>query len=145
MSTTEVETQLEYLRWIPLYEKEKPFKLFLNIPADAKDKRESNLVFDKGKQIIRDIRGDESRFNLDDHGFCFRNHKSAVDDLRNHDIIENEYLFECEQLLKDEVDNVDRVVIFDWRVRLSLVYILYSRGRTRSYTQSIAATQYWNH
>lgn len=50
---------------------------------------------------IHDIRGQESKYNLDDHGFLLYHHISAENDFLDDDQIKRVYYPETEQLLKD--------------------------------------------
>jgi hypothetical protein len=45
--------------------------------------------------------------------------------------VETAYLADCERILRDEVDNVTDVLMFDWRVRPFIVtyYLHGSQGR----------------
>ena len=60
---------LSYLEWKDLFKTEKPFQLFLNIPWDAIDTRQTNMDFEETLCVIQDIRGREGEFNLDEHAF----------------------------------------------------------------------------
>lgn len=117
MTTPEVSVQLQFLKWQLLYETEKPFQIFINIPSHVDDKRTTNLVFENVEIAARDIRGVTADFDLDRHGFTYCNHKTKVEDFGSRDVVDRYYLPEIEELLRNQVTGVDRVFFFDWRVR----------------------------
>lgn len=110
-----------FLQWQKLYEIEKPFQIFINTPEDAQDQRDTNLVFEKQLCTIQDIRGVAYNPSLDENGFTYRRHLTKTTDFTNRRNVDEKYLPEVENLLKSEVDGVDRVFFFDWRVREDLV------------------------
>ncbi|EED11426.1 conserved hypothetical protein [Talaromyces stipitatus ATCC 10500] len=119
-SSRNTKARFEYLKWSPLYEKERPFQTFLAIPDTAPDQRRHNLVFEKGEeQVIFDLRGQEQNFSLDIHGFITAKHHSVLSPAQFKDSanIEQVYLPECVDLVKKLVDGADEVFIFDWRTR----------------------------
>jgi hypothetical protein len=106
-----------YLEWQVLYEKEKPFEIFIQIPEDAEDKRWTNQFFKQGpRQHIRDLRGNEDSVSLDQNGFEYRKHAFKFTDCDNNDAIAQEYLPEVERFIMDEVEGAERVHIFNWEV-----------------------------
>ena len=115
---------LNYLEWQDFYAKEKPFQLFSVVPnSGLAGEMTTNLVFKEGQiEFIRDVRGEESLYLLDTQGFAFSVYPTCVPDFSVRENIENVYLSEMEELLKREVENVDKVYFFDWRV-CSLVKI----------------------
>ena len=106
---------IQYVKWLPLYETEKPFQLFLDIPSDAPDQRKTNIVFETKTSQAKNIRGQEQEFGLDTNGFCYRT-MNGFEDLNSKSEVTDGYLPAVEQLLKDVVEDVDRIFIFDWRV-----------------------------
>ncbi|KAF2815512.1 7alpha-cephem-methoxylase P8 chain related protein [Mytilinidion resinicola] len=66
--------------------------------------------------IIHDIAGDESKYNIDSHGFQFVKHESKEKDFVDDEKIKAEYYPEIEQLLKDTF-GASRVFIFDHTIR----------------------------
>jgi len=56
---------------------------------------------------------------LNTHGFQYLNHASNLDDFSKANI-ESVYLPEVETLLRSELEDVDGVFIFDWRLRKAL-------------------------
>ena len=116
MAFGDVQASLSFLHWQDLYEREKPFQIFIDIPADAEDQRHTNLVFQRERLTISDVRGHTANLSLDDNGFIYRRHETRHADFSNRKAVEENYLLEVEQLLRKELEGVDRVFIFDWRV-----------------------------
>ena len=108
---------IQYLKWDPLFNKEKPFHVFMDIPLDAKDQRVTNITFEDHDVEFHDIRGCEETFSLDTNGFMVRKHQPDAMHFASREAVESQYLPEIEHFLKREVDEVDRVCFFDWRVR----------------------------
>ncbi|KAK4443223.1 hypothetical protein QBC34DRAFT_337255 [Podospora aff. communis PSN243] len=114
-----VQANLRFLKRLDLYKWEKPFQLFLNLPADAEDKRQTNLTFEDLPVQIRDIRERDSPPSLDDHGFAVRTFQSSVayEDMTRPGVVESAYSAEMETLLRIEDESITRVFFFDWRLR----------------------------
>ena len=113
----ELDITLKFLQWQKLYEVEKPFQIFINIPKDAEDPRDTNLVFETVDLKAQDVRTLPVQFALDTNGFIYRQHVTKVTDFTNRAVVEQDYLPEIDTLLRKELDGVDRVFFFDWRVR----------------------------
>lgn len=106
-------TCFEYLRDVPLYHHEKPFSLVQPWPEALKERRTSNLVWERpAPELIIDIRGQESKYELDKHGFAVRHSPTKLSqcDFDDPDIIEHLYLPEISNLLKTTVEGADMVV-----------------------------------
>lgn len=116
-------TTLKFLQWQELYEREKPFLCFVDIPPDADDKRDNNLVFEDRETKINDIRLSKDEFTLDRNGFMMRPHRSTLSRFDT-DGIKTIYLAEVENLLHQSIDGVDEVFIFDWRVSFCSLLLL---------------------
>ena len=116
MTLGDVQGSLSFLHWQDLYEWEKPFQIFIDIPEDAEDQRDTNLVFKQERLTIFDVRGLATKFSLDDNGFIYRRHEMGHVDFSSRKAVDQSYLPEVEQLLRKELEGVDRVFIFDWRV-----------------------------
>lgn len=116
MGAHDLQIDLMFLQWQRLYEIEKPFQIFINIPKDAQDQRDTNLVFGKVPCMIQDIRNAAYEPSLDETGFIYRRHTTNTIDFTNRTIVDQDYLPEIEKLLRCELDDVDRVFFFDWRV-----------------------------
>ena len=111
---------LAFLKWISVYNHAKPFQVFTRLPLGVPS---TNLVFESDEDItIEDLRSQEKKFNLDDHGFqlCVKTSKfQAFDDAEK---VEDIYIPEVEALIRKHVDGADRIVFFDWRVRMAFQY-----------------------
>ena len=109
-------SSIKFLKWQTLYEQERPFQIFTDIPEAAADQRLTNLVYEDINQTFHNIRGRETCFHLDDHGFTYRRHQIDFEDFENRKAVEAEYLPQIEKLFRKCVDEVDKVFVFDWRV-----------------------------
>lgn len=112
------DSTIRYLQWKALYLEEKPYELFLP-PADYATSRvaRSNLAFETKTVQIHDVRGQQSGFNLDHHGFTFVKHKSSFCELDDRETIVKHYIPEAESLLRTVVGSVNSMVCFDWKVK----------------------------
>ena len=64
---------------------------------------DSNPYAHKGKPYkatVNDITGDESKYNLDDHGFALVNHETKVQDFLDPANVEENYYPELVELMK---------------------------------------------
>ncbi|KAI0892893.1 hypothetical protein F4806DRAFT_505357 [Annulohypoxylon nitens] len=113
----EMEANLAFLQWNDLYDVEKPFQIFINIPGYAEDKRSTNLSWEVKSKVIRDIRGLEVPPTLNDYGFKFLHRPSRLSDFSSKEKIASVYLPEVEEIIKAELRDVEKVCIFDWRMR----------------------------
>ena len=117
MALKDRQVAFEYLEWQDLYEEEKPFEVFIQIPDGLPDARPTNLVFNKVcTQLVKDIRGNESEYTLNEQGFQVVKVPTAFKDFYNRDSVEQHYKAECAQLLMDNLEGVDRLYFFNWRV-----------------------------
>ena len=110
------EAYLSFLHWQDIYEYEKPFQVFIDIPKDAEDQRDTNLVFERVRLTINDVRGILADLSLDANGFMYRRHSMKITNFPSRKSVEQNYLPEIEELLKCEVEGADRIFFFDWRV-----------------------------
>jgi hypothetical protein len=106
-----------YIEWDPLFEVEKPFELFVDIPPDVEDQRSTNIHFCETSTQISDVRGQEDTLSLDENGFIYRSHITKITDFADPAVIEEQYIPEMEELLKMEVDGADKVFVFNWKVQ----------------------------
>jgi hypothetical protein len=113
-----IKVSLKFLKWQELYEVEKPFQIFIDIPKDAKDQRDTNLVFETVDIDASNVRDCLQDLSIDTHGFMYRSRPTTFTDFTNKPAVEALYLPEVEKILREELDNVDRVFFFDWRVSL---------------------------
>ena len=116
MAAQDLQVTLKFLEWQELYEVEKPFQIFINIPNDAEDRRDTNLVFKSVVLQVHDIRESSKDFSLDENGFMYRQHTTKTTSFTDRRTVDQNYLPEIEALLRRELDGVDRVFFFDWRV-----------------------------
>jgi hypothetical protein len=127
----DIETKLKYLEWQPSYTHTRPYRIakFGRKRKNDDQNKPYNLVFREGHntEIIKDIRGmkeDErnSGFTLDANGFVYRRYPAPLftnpKDFEAPDHIKNIFLPECEAILRNEIEGVDQVFIFDWKVSL---------------------------
>jgi hypothetical protein len=112
--------RVEYLKRLPLYEQEKPFRVYYEIPESAIDKRRTNLEFEEKEVPIQDIRECQNldNFSLDAYGFTVRPFRTALDEhsFTDRDTVEQYFLPEVENLMRSEIPDVTGIYIFDWRV-----------------------------
>lgn len=117
MASFDEKVKLRFLQWQELYKEEKPFEIVTDAIQGSENRR-TNLVFGtKGYQTIRDIRGrEDTRFALDSHGFAYRSKPCPFDGYDDKQRILEEYLPWAETIIKQEVGEIARVFVFDWRV-----------------------------
>lgn len=116
MEPQSVKASIKYIKWQQLYEREKPFQIFIDIPKDAVDQRYNNLVFEDKEETFFNVRGREHEFGLNNHGFTYRRHHFEFDDFENRTSVESRYLPLVEQFMRSELEDVGKVFFFDWRV-----------------------------
>lgn len=122
MACGDVTSHVSYLKKLDLYQKEKPFQLFIPIEKDAPDQRTSNLEFESKECTFHDIRDKIHEYDLDTHGFQVGEYPTKLDlpSFQDRHIVESQYFPEVEQILRNIEGGYDRIFIFDWRVRRSL-------------------------
>ena len=117
---TTLKAAFDYLQWTPLYEIEKPFQVFIDIPKHCPDQREDNLAFSTGpEELVFDVCGKEKDFTLDKNGFTYIKHSSIISEpsqFFDPKTIREIYLPECIRVLERELSRVGRVHIYSWRV-----------------------------
>ena len=117
MASLDEKVELRFLQWQGLYKEEKPFEIVTDFVQGSENRRTNLLFGTNGEQTIEDVRGREgNRFALDSHGFAYRAKPCRFDDYGNKQRILEEYLPWAELIIKQEVGDVGRVFIFDWRV-----------------------------
>jgi hypothetical protein len=117
-----LQISLAYLKDLPLYEKEKPYEIWMQVPDDIP---RTNCEFYEVKDIpLHDVRnlylGD---FDLETTGFKYLSHETQY--LPDPKIFQQPgqedsvapYLAETAQLVK-EVMNARKVMTYDWRVSI---------------------------
>jgi len=116
MEHSALSINLKFLKWQPIYEIEKPFQIFINIPPNAADQRTTNLVYEDVSLMVNDVRCLAFQPNLDDNGFMYCKHQTRVTEFSNREQVDKYYLPEMEALLRSKVEDVDRVFFFEGRV-----------------------------
>ncbi len=111
-----VTAEINYLKRLPLYQREKPFQLFFPVDPDAPDQRSTNVEFEARPQTFVDIRKDLGKFTLDEHGFAIRTWPSSFASFEDRTMVESLYFAEVLEVLKTIEGGYDRVFFFDWRV-----------------------------
>jgi len=108
---------IRYLKNLELYKREKPFQILIDIPEDAPDQRSTNLEYEDKEVEFQDVRGKEQAYTLNDHGFTYRHYDFGFDEYEDREAVEKRYLPKVEDFIRKEVDEVDKIFIFDWRLR----------------------------
>lgn len=116
----DINTKLNHLSDIPLWEHEKPYEL--NLADLGVDVPRTNCEYTQHEVCIRDVRSLSAQPSLDATGFQFLNHVSKhlprFEDLsgeRDNSAVAP-YLQETIDLVKAQL-NVEKVFAIDWRVR----------------------------
>ncbi|KAL2036840.1 hypothetical protein N7G274_010383 [Stereocaulon virgatum] len=113
--------QFMYLQWEDKFRREKPYQIVSENIPELDGLARSNINMIEGpEELIENIRGRESTFTLDQNGFQILRHQFPPINYQSNDEVENVYKPEIERLLKEEVEGVDRVVFFNWRLRLNV-------------------------
>lgn len=107
---------VQFLKWTPLYEAEKPFQIFGDILEESEDQRKTNLTWEEKRIQVHDIRHNAHSFHLDSHGFTVCQ-LPRFTELTDKKTITGEYIPAIEKMLQKELDEVGTVFVFDWRVR----------------------------
>lgn len=107
---------VQFLKWTPLYEAEKPFQIFGDLLEESEDQRKTNLTWEGMRIQAHDVRQNAHSFQLDSHGFtiCQLPGFTEVPDKKT---ISQEYIPAIENMLRKQLDDVGTVFVFDWRVR----------------------------
>lgn len=104
--------RLQYILWKDKFRFEKPYEVISQTPEGLST---SNFLYGFGSaENICDIRGQEAKFNLDDHAFEILQHNLTISSF-DKETIEQEYLKSIKTLLQT-IDPGAEVYIFDWRV-----------------------------
>ena len=106
-----------YLQWEDRFNREKPYQIVSENITELDGLARSNIAMIEGpEELIEDIRGRETTFSLDDNGFKILKYAFPAIDYQRHQDVEEIYKPEIEKLLKRDVEGVDKVVFFNWRV-----------------------------
>ncbi|KAK0613639.1 methyltransferase CmcJ [Immersiella caudata] len=119
MACGTVTGEINYLKRLDLYQKEKPFQLFIPVDENGPGPRSSNLEFEMKEQTFVDIRENLRDFSLDTHGFevGMRPTALAPADFHSRDTVETRYFEEVKDILKNIDGGYDEIFIFDHRLR----------------------------
>ncbi|KAI1137563.1 hypothetical protein F5Y05DRAFT_74238 [Hypoxylon sp. FL0543] len=109
---------IQFLKWSSLYESERPFQIFMDVLPDAQDRRKTNLAWDEKDVLVEDFRDRADNFQLDTHGFTMRL-LPGFTELPDKNMIQTEYIPAVKRMLKESLQDVGTVFVFDWRVRSS--------------------------
>lgn len=110
----DVTTQFSYFQWKDLYKKEKPYYLYIDHPEDMP---RANFETSHGPvETVRNLRGLENQFNLDDNGFTVKHQQFSLEVI-NQETVTKQYLPSLEKLINETIGEDCEIVWFDWRVR----------------------------
>ncbi|EEP78484.1 predicted protein [Uncinocarpus reesii 1704] len=113
-----ITAQLNFLKPIDSYKTEKPYWLFIGKPETAPDVDLTNVVTETVTDIpVHDVRGHEEKYSLDEHGFQFIKHNQTFQAFEDEERIKTEFLPQVEKVIRENVPYVERVLVYDWRVR----------------------------
>ncbi|KAI0436662.1 hypothetical protein F4803DRAFT_541414 [Xylaria telfairii] len=109
-------TRLRHIVWDDAFIQSKPTHYNLEPPKGLPN---MNFTLDLApQQKIADMRGSSEPFELDTHGFTYRNHP-LPDISWDEESIQKIYMPLAEQLIRDAVPSATKVVAFDYRLRSS--------------------------
>ncbi|KAK3984664.1 hypothetical protein QBC44DRAFT_374905 [Cladorrhinum sp. PSN332] len=104
----QVPTSFEYLKWERLYEREKPYEVFIPLSS-----------FGDKKDLVS-----QHVYTLDNHGFQFARHNTTVQALRDSHQVTEKYVPEMQNFLEKFLGEKDghgvRTLCFDIRLRRSM-------------------------
>lgn len=108
-----------YLLWDDKFKREKPYQIVSENIPELDHLARSNIQMVEGpEELIEDIRGREESFTLDNHGFQILKNRFSTIDYQISEEVETIYQHEVESLLKDSIAGSNKIVFFNWRVRL---------------------------
>jgi hypothetical protein len=108
---------IQFLKWSSLYEREKPFQIFLDRDLDAEGLRTTNISWEERNIDVEDFRGQAAFKDIDCYGFTSRK-LCGFDLVKDKAEIERDYLPAVKSLLQNTLKNAGTVFIFDWRVSI---------------------------
>ncbi len=110
------QASIVYLQWQELYESEKPFQVFANVPQGSSE-RLTNLAFAPSPPLtIRDLRGQEDAFTLDANGFQVVWDQMPPFDFTTKESVDSTVVPHLEDLVRKHVKGADFVRCFDYGV-----------------------------
>ncbi|KIW27315.1 uncharacterized protein PV07_07066 [Cladophialophora immunda] len=104
---------------LDLYDDEKPFVLLYDVEDHDEDRRMTNLVFEPVEKEVKDIRDSDRAFTLNENGFTIVRQRSELEGFTEREVVEDRCLPEMERMLREVVEDFERVVWFDWRAMRS--------------------------
>lgn len=111
----DVRVQLQYLKDDPLYDTVKPKQI---VPEWQDREKLTNVRLQAGPlESMHDVRGRESDFSLDEHGFKYVHAPTSFSDWSSQPAIGKVHLPELEALLRKEVNGADEILFYDARLR----------------------------
>jgi hypothetical protein len=120
-------TEIKFLEDLPLYEEETPFELYSYNYPDPASSVTTNCQFKTFGVEVSDTRDTEDLFTLENVGFQYVQHKSALtlvtenfENETENEVFIRSYLRETTQLVKN-MTNADNVIVFDWRVNVKFL------------------------
>lgn len=119
LSNHHEEICFRYLQDIDLYRRQKPYAVMRHASHTDAVRLPTNLVWkQEAQQQITDIRGRESDFELDIHGFAVRYWPTRLsnEDLDDSNVVRDLYLPEVYDLLKSAVTKPDVIMIAHFQV-----------------------------
>lgn len=112
----DLQTEFNFVAPNELYEVEKPFKFGYRIRDKIPNARQTNVELDKRNVTVKDIRGRENEFVLEESGFEILRHTTQVPlSAINETDIKEAYKKEIELLLMTRL-NAYRVIAFNIEV-----------------------------
>lgn len=106
--------QLRFLEPLDKYQHEKPYRLFVGKPDEADI---TNVSLETISNIpVHDVRGEEEKYELDEHGFQFVTYDPEFTAFHDEQQIEFQYLPQVKQMILEKVPYAEKVFVFDWRV-----------------------------
>ena len=93
--------QLQFLKRLDIYQREKPYWLFVGKPGDVPDAKITHVEMEAVSGIpVHDTSNSEGTYNLDTHGFQFVTHSQTFEAFDDEKRIEEEYI--------PQVDKIDQ-------------------------------------
>lgn len=106
---------LRYLQWEDEFQNVKPYTLYMDVPEGFPP--QNYRVDWEEPETIHDVRGNESKYSLDDNGFAYYKHHFKVDSY-DRETLERDYIPQVESFLLKTIPNATEVKIYTWRVSL---------------------------
>ena len=123
MTHTTRKAQFLYAKDSDTFLKQKPFMILTEFSAssrgDGSGSLRSNLEFQPFEpEDVANIRGQEDKFTLDQQGFEFCRQPTSFTAWQDRRAVEEIYLRDVADLIRDRIEGVKEVQIFDWGVGL---------------------------